>query len=85
MVWNHCGLTASMSTNGRWARGTLGWPSGNTGVIRFQLSGSAAEMAALRTPGNTETRRSISSKNAICCSGFAYFTVGSETFMVSTL
>ena len=85
MVWNHCGLMASISTNGRCARGTSGWPSGSNGVIRFALSGSAAEIAALRTPGSDETRRSTSSKNAICCCDFAYFTVGSDTFIVSTL
>jgi len=50
----------------------------------MKLSGNAADAAALRTPGTAETRRITSSKNAICCSGFAYLTLGSETFMVST-
>ena len=85
MVWNHCGLTASMSINGRCGKGTLGWPSGKTGVIRFHVSGSAADIAASRTPGSARTRRKSSSKKAICCSGFAYFTVGSVTFIASTL
>ena len=52
--------------------------------MRFQVRGKVAEVAALRTPGNVETRRRTSSKKAICWSGFAYFTVGSETFMVKT-
>jgi hypothetical protein len=58
MVRNCCGLMASISGNGRCDSGTSGWPSGNIGVILFQLSGSVADIAALCTPGSAETRRS---------------------------
>jgi hypothetical protein len=75
---------ASMSMNGRRCSGTSGRPSANTGVMRFQVRGRVADVAAVRTPGSTDTRRTTSSKKAICCSGFEYFTVGNEMFMVST-
>src|SRR6516225_5808803 len=53
MVWNHCGLTASMSMNGRCARGTFGWPSGRTGVILFHVSGKRSRHRSITHSGKS--------------------------------
>src|SRR5262249_19160332 len=78
IVSKYLGLMVSRMTNGRSAMGASGCPSERTGATRMGRTGNAEEIAVDTTPGDAETRRSNSSKNAFCLEESAYFTVDKE-------